>query len=499
MLLFRKAVKHEMNNVKSKKTNINPNLHIPTALIKNYRLSDLALLVYGELNGLYSKHKQCFITDKALSERLNRSVASIQKAIRDLKNLGLITSKQKPNFKGRNITVPPLNAKKFLLIPVVVVRNHDLNIGAKLLYGSLYSRQKKKEKENTDKHQEDAPLIICVTKSELADELQKSPRTIRYQLKELEKNKYINLISNKGINVEITLVPLKMTSILSGSDKKGENDIYTAIKFWKKVRSSTGATDYCTPNNLCKKRVSTYAKNVVLPMQKMSIDLCKKLATNRTLIKINKGENYSFSSSNKDQRGAVDPFDPFEVGEPLKEPVYYDSIPNNNDAPPIQQENESLEDIAKLEADLNELDQRSAQRVKATKTGKGGSEVGTKDKQQDQPSTQQAKATGTGNTTSRNASNAPKPKQQKSQYEPYDGFNLEYQVKELQEMLRRKTNRRYIITSQQRPLIEQRLKEGFTLYDFEKAIDYLIQQKQSISVKELVINISNYLNKINSN
>ena len=132
-----------MNNVKNEKTNINPNLHIPTALIKNYRLSDLALLVYGELNGLYSKHKQCFITDKALSERLNRSVASIQKAIRDLKNLGLITSKQKPNFKGRNITVPPLNAKKFLLIPVVVVRNHDLNIGAKLLYGSLYSRQKK--------------------------------------------------------------------------------------------------------------------------------------------------------------------------------------------------------------------------------------------------------------------------------------------------------------------------------------------------------------------
>ena len=498
MLLFRKAVKHEMNNVKSEKTNINPNLHIPTALIKNYRLSALALLVYGELNGLYSKHKQCFITDKALSERLNRSVASIQKAIRDLKNLGLITSKQKPNFKGRNITVPPLNAKKFLLIPVVVVRNHDLNIGAKLLYGSLYSRQKKKEKENTDKHQEDAPLIICVTKSELADELQKSPRTIRYQLKELEKNKYINLISNKGINVEITLVPLKMTSILSGSDKKSKNDIHTAIKFWQKVRSSTGATDYCAPDNLCKKRVSTYAKNVVLPMQKMSIHLCKKLATNRTLIKINKGENYSFSSSNKDQRGAVDPFDPFEVGEPLKEPVYYDSIPNANDAPPIQQENESLEDIAKLEADLNELDQRSSQRVKATKTGKGGSEVGTKDKQQDQPSTQQAKATGTGNTTSRNASNAPKLKQQKSQYEPYDGFNLEYQVDQLHKMLNSKTGKHYPITNQ-RPLIEQRLKEGFTLYDFEKAIDYLIQQKQSISVKELVINISNYLNKINSN
>lgn len=500
MFLFRKAVKHEMNNVKSEKTNINPNLHIPTALIKNYRLSDLALLVYGELNGLYSKHKQCFITDKALSERLNRSIASIQRAIRDLKNLGLIMSKQKPHFKGRLVTVPPLNAKKFLLIPVAIVRNHDLSIGAMLLYGSLYSRQKKLIKINTDKYQEDAPLIICVTKSELADEFRKTSRAIGYQLKELEKNKYINLISNKGINVEITLVPLKMTSILSGSDKKGENDIYTAIKFGQKVRSSTGTTDDYSPDNLGKKRASTYEKYVVPPRKKMSIDLGKKRETNRTLIKINKGENYSFSSSNKDQRGAVDPFDPFEVGEPLKEPVYYDSIPNANDAPPIQQENESLEDIAKLEADLNELDQRSSQRVKATKTGKGGSEVGTKDKQQDQPSTQQAKATGTGNTTSRNASNAPKPKQQKSQYEPYNGFNIDYQVKELQEMLRRKTKKRsYIITFQQKTLIQQRLKDGFTLYDFEKTIDYLIPQKQSISITELAINISNYLNKINSN
>ncbi|WP_259693554.1 helix-turn-helix domain-containing protein [Lactobacillus helveticus] len=486
-----------MNNVKSEKTNINPNLHIPTALIKNYRLSALALLVYGELNGLYSKHKQCFITDKALSERLNRSIASIQRAIRDLKNLGLITSKQKPHFKGRLVTVPPLNAKKFLLIPVAIVRNHDLSIGAMLLYGSLYSRQKKLIKINTDKYQEDAPLIICVTKSELADEFRKTSRAIGYQLKELEKNKYINLISNKGINVEITLVPLKMTSILSGSDKKGENDIYTAIKFGQKVRSSTGTTDDYSPDNLGKKRASTYEKNVVLPRKKMSIDLGKKRATNRTLIEINKEKGFS---SNKDQRGAVDPFDPFEVGEPLKEPVYYDSIPNANDAPPIQQENESLEDIAKLEADLNELDQRSSQRVKATKTGKGGSEVGTKDKQQGQPSTQQAKATGTGNTTSRNASNAPKPKQQKSQYEPYNGFNIDYQVKELQEMLRRKTKKRsYIITFQQKTLIQQRLKDGFTLYDFEKTIDYLIQQNQAISLNDLIIHLPDYLNKINSN
>ena len=399
MLLFRKAVKHEMNNVKSEKTNINPNLHIPTALIKNYRLSDLALLVYGELNGLYSKHKQCFITDKALSERLNRSIASIQRAIRDLKNLGLITSKQKPHFKGRLVTVPPLNAKKFLLIPVAIVRNHDLSIGAMLLYGSLYSRQKKLIKINTDKYQEDAPLIICVTKSELADEFRKTSRAIGYQLKELEKNKYINLISNKGINVEITLIPLEMTSILSGSDKKSKNDIHTAIKFGQKVRSSTGTTDDYSPDNLGKKRASTYEKNVVLPRKKMSIDLGKKRATNESLREINKEKGFSF---NKDQQGAVDPPNDNEL---LTEPQSYSNLPTENDMPPIQQENESLEDIAEREAELNDLDQRSSQQVKATKTGKGGSEVGTKDKQQDQPSTQQAKATGTGNTTSRDILN----------------------------------------------------------------------------------------------
>ena len=334
---------------------------------------------------------------------------------------------------------------------------------------------RKKEKENTDKHQEDAPLIICVTKSELADELRKTPRTIRYQLKELEKNKYINLISNKGINVEITLVPLKMTSILSGSDKKSKNDIHTAIKFWQKVRSSTGATDYCTPDNLCKKRVSTYAKNDHPPMQKTSIHLCKKRATNKYLIKINKGDDLSSSSSNKDQRGAVDPFDPFEVGEPLKEPVYYDSIPNENDMPPQM----PYIEITKEVAELNTLDhqisiQNATQHKTSPITGKSCSESGNK-----------------------YIDRSTKPTRKK--YHAYNGFNLNYQVDQLRRMLNSKTNKRYIITSQQIPLIEQRLKDGFTLYDFERAIDYLVQQKQSISVKELVINISNYLNKINSN
>ena len=207
-------------------------------------------------------------------------------------------------------------------------------------------------------------------------------------------------------------------------------------------------------------------------MQKTSIHLCKKRATNKYLIdNINKEDDLSSSSSNKDQRGAVDPFDPFEVGEPLKEPVYYDSIPNDDEMPPKTNNNETSKDIA----ELNTLDIQNATQHKTSPiTGKSGSESGNK-----------------------YIDRSTKPTRKK--YHAYNGFNLDYQVDQLRKMLNSKTNKRYIITSQQIPLIEQRLKDGFTLYDFERAIDYLVQQKQSISVKELVINISNYLNKINSN
>ena len=131
-----------------------------------------------------------------------------------------------------------------------------------------------------------------------------------------------------------------------------------------------------------------------------------------------------------------------------------------------------------LVAELNTLDhqisiQNATQHKTSPITGKSGSESGNKD-------------------TDRST----KPTRKK--YHAYNGFNLDYQVDQLRKMLNSKTGKHYPITNQ-RPLIEQRLKDGFTLYDFEKAIDYLIQQKQSISVKELVINIGNYLNKINSN
>ena len=410
----------------------------------NNGLPILVILVYSELNGLYSKNNQCYITDKELSRRLNRSISSIQRAMHELRNYDLIQTKQKPNYKGRFITVTPVDMNKFLLIPVKVIRNKDLSLGALLVYGSLYSRHHKQIKINADKHKEDAPLIISVTKSELANELNKSVRAVQYQLRELENKHYIQIDCFTGINLEIILVPIK--NLVDNSQKNGR-----------------------PKNDPSKKCVPTLAKNEHRGKQKMRTHPSKKRATNKYLIdNINK-DDYS-SSSNKDHPQAVDPFDPFEVGEPLKEPVYYDSIPNDDEMPPKANNDETSKDIA----ELNTLDIQNATQHKTSPiTGKSGSESGNK-----------------------YIDRSTKPTRKK--YHAYNGFNLDYQVDQLRKMLNSKTGKHYPITNQ-RPLIEQRLKDGFTLYDFEKTIDYLIQQKQSISVKELVINISNYLNKINSN
>ena len=407
----------------------NPNLKIPLVLINN-SLPILVILVYSELNGLYSKNNQCYITDKELSRRLNRSISSIQRAMHELRNYDLIQTKQKPNYKGRFITVTPVDMNKFLLIPVKVIRNKDLSLGALLVYGSLYSRYKKKVKEYADKHKEDAPLIISVTNQEIANELGKTARFIRKKIKELAQKNYIAIKSIKGVGIEISLL---------------------------------------TTEKVGTKCVSTYEQNEHPHRNKMRIHIGTKRATNKYLIdNINK-DDYS-SSFNKDHPQAVDPFDPFEVGKPLKEPVYYDSIPNDDEMPPKTNKDETTKDIA----ELNTLDIQNATQHKTSPiTGKSGSESGNK-----------------------YIDRSTKPTRKK--YHAYNGFNLDYQVDQLRKMLNSKTGKHYPITNQ-RPLIEQRLKDGFTLYDFERAIDYLVQQKQSISVKELVISISNYLNKINSN
>ena len=422
----------------------NPNLKIPLALIQEYKLSTLAILIYGELNGLYSKYHKCDITDKELSKRLNRSIPRIQHGLNELKKNSLIFSKQKPNYRGRSIQVAKVNSEAFILIPVSIVRYKNLSQNALLVYGSLYSELKKQIKINEDKKIDDDNPSFIISKAQIAQEINRTIRTVGRAIQELSSKKYIIFNSINGVGIEISFLSV------DNSNKNG------------RPRKKVG-----------QKREATYDKNEKPPMTKARSQLGQKRATNRILININK-DDYS-SSSNKDQRGAVDPFDPFEVGEPLKEPVYYDSIPNENDMPPQM----PYIEITKEVAELNTLDhqisiQNATQHKTSPITGKSGSESGNK-----------------------YIDRSTKPTRKK--YHAYNGFNLNYQVDQLRRMLNSKTNKRYIITSQQIPLIEQRLKDGFTLYDFERAIDYLVQQKQSISVKELVINISNYLNKINSN
>ncbi len=423
----------------------NPNLKIPLILVNPYNLPILAILAYSELNGLYSKYGKCDITDKELAKRLNRSIASIQRAMHELRKRNLIHTKQKPNYKGRLITVDHISMKKYLLVPVQIVRNKDLSLGALLVYGSLYSRYHKQRKINADKRKSDVVTVIFVTNKNLASELGKTSKFIHNKVKELVQKNYIVTNSINGIGIEIAFLPVE------NSNKHGR-----------------------PKRKLGTKCVSTYEQNEHPPMNRMSIELGTKRATNKYLINNNKGDDSSSSSSNKDHPRAVDPFNPFEVGEPLKEPVYYDSIPNENDMPPQM----PYIEITKEVAELNTLDhqisiQNATQHKTSPITGKSGSESGNK-----------------------YIDRSTKPPRKK--YHAYNGFNLDYQVDQLRKMLNSKTGKHYPITNQ-RPLIEQRLKDGFTLYDFERAIDYLVQQKQSISVKELVINISNYLNKINSN
>lgn len=67
------------------------------------------------------------------------------------------------------------------------------------------------------------------------------------------------------------------------------------------------------------------------------------------------------------------------------------------------------------------------------------------------------------------------------------------------EILKRKTNKKnYTLTTQNKYLIEYRLMNGNNLNDFESAIDYLIQQGNTISIRDLALNLPNYLNKIES-
>ncbi|WP_278825974.1 hypothetical protein [Lactobacillus gallinarum] len=446
----------------------NPNLKIPLALLKKYKLSTLAILIYGELNGLYSKYHKCEITDKQLTQRLNRSNTRVQYGLNELKKNNLIFSKQKPNYRGRSIQVPQINDKKYILVPVSIIRNKDLSQNALLVYGSLYSRFQKQIKINRDKRIDDDSPSLIISKTEIAQEINKSSRFIGTKLNELKERGYIDANSIKGVGIEISFLPV------DNSIKNGRP--------CKKVGTE---------------RVSTYEQNGQPHRNKTGIHIGTERATNKVLININKETHIHSSSSNKDLVGVhtaleeflLNPENSFDDLASLSCPVYYDSIPDEKDMPPISvaESPKDINDLNKLDAEHSTTHPPKTQ--KSNNTAKSGSE-----ESNSKTFNNSASKTKTDQTPNKDAQSA-----NKINYIDYNGFNIDYQCKTLQDILRRCTGKPYIITFNLKALIKARLDSGLTLYDFESAINYLIKQGKTIYIKDIAINLPNYLSKINSN
>lgn len=437
-----------------------PNLKIPLILIQKYKLSPLAILLYGELNGLYSKYHMCNITDNELSQRLNRSVSRIQHGLSELKNNSLIFSKQKPDYKGRSILVSRINDKPFILIPISVIRRKDLAPNALLVYGSLYSKVQKQAKINIDKRINDNNPVIIISKSDIAQELDITSRSINRILHELADKQYIFFNPVNGVGVEINL-----------------NNIDSIPTFWS--------------DNLGQKREATYDKTENPPMTKSRTHLGQNRETNKVLININKEIDLHQSSQNKDQSRIntaleeylCDPFHSIEELQNLHRPIYYDFLPEETNMPPETTTFESVNDIQ----DLNKLDAEhsttySPKTQEYNNTAKSGS-----GKCKEVTSYSSASKTKTDQTSNKDAQSV------------NSVANIDHQCKKLMEILKRKTNKKnYTLTTQNKYLIEYRLMNGNNLNDFESAIDYLIQQGNTISIRDLALNLPNYLNKIES-
>ena len=446
-----------------------PNLKIPLILIQKYKLSPLAILLYGELNGLYSKYHMCNITDNELSQRLNRSVSRIQHGLSELKNNSLIFSKQKPDYKGRSILVSRINDKPFILIPIPVIRRKDLAPNALLVYGSLYSKVQKQAKINIDKKINDNNPVIIISKSDIAQELDITSRSINRILHELADKHYIFFNPVNGVGVEINL-----------------NNIDSIPTFWS--------------DNLGQKREATYDRNEKPPMTKTGTHLGQKRETNRIFNRvINKGMDKNPSPEKEaplrsltvhtplDKIFMLDPFlDPSEL-QSLSSPVYYDSLPDENSILP-ETEKESYGDYKALnKLDTNKATSKHQQHKNNTSTGKSGSEVGASKISPDSASkrkTDQAHNKGTQSV---------KPTIQKNNvqehYTAYDGTNLDYQCNAFKEILNKHTGKNYVITKQNKELLKWRLGQGFTLSNFESVITDLVNQGEPISIKELISNI----------
>lgn len=470
----------------------NYNLKIPLDAIQIYNLSPLTALIYGEIYDICSKKNGvCYITTNTLKKRHHSSRSAIQRSISSLKKANLIKRIPSNKKEIRNLIILSSRNKreKYILIPDFIINDSRLFPREKIIYGYLASKRKKIEVANKRKYQQDTAPIIVLTKSQIASKLNTTPNTVRRGIKHLRKLDYIKYTSVNGRQLEIYPFTLNeicreifhkwkslKIELLSKWNKQTEIHhkwVASHIKLKPKILSKwitlQGRINPKWETNLHHKWVSTYIISGHRPTSQVGIDLHHKWHTNKERIK-GKIEKKNFSNKSKvAQKNGNTSQEKFVIGQPLKEPIYYDSFPSEQDEPPIEHKTDPLHDIT----ELNQLDHDSSQQVNATETE---------------------------NKPSRDASKEhhSNPKPQENKYEAYNGFNLEYQVNQLTSILNARTGKRYVINAYQKPLIEQRLDDKYSLNDFERAIDYLIQQKEAISVKDLATHLPNYLSKSNS-
>lgn len=298
-------------------------LKIPLSLITSFDLTPRAVLVYGELSGLYSKSKACFISDRTLASRLNCKVPTIQRAIKQLKDRGLIESKHlyHKDFKGkgRQIIVHTPNAltKEYILIPLTIIRNPNILLRASLLYGILNRKYKIQHKIEKDVYKIEADSPILTTKQELASKLDVSLEMVRQYLNNLQANSLIERTINKGTGLEIKLCKTLCKTLCK---KIPKSDFPT-------LDNQTHQENDHRPT---KKMIITNLE----PTKIMIIDPPRKRSSNKTLNRLISNRELVYSLSNKDIS------------------CLKNRIPNENDIPPEKVE----ESIPKEIELLNELD-----------------------------------------------------------------------------------------------------------------------------------------------
>ena len=311
---------------------------------------------------------------------------------------------------------------------------------------------------------------VIITRSELAKKLNIALRSVRRLLYKLANKQYIIFNSISGIGIQVNIIPIN-----SFTEKDGHRPF---------IQNGGG-----------QKREPPLTKVRSQPLTKTISHPGQKRATNKYIINnINKGR----ISQNKDflrSHTALDEFleDPFYTPadlQSLSSPMYYNSLPDENNIPP-EQEKESYSDYEELnKLDSNQATSKHHKHKNNSRTAKSGSkEKGSKELTQTTPKQKDLEPDiGTRSITSTNNFS-------KNDYTPYNGFNLDYQSNTLQSILRNITGKQYIITQRTKEALYQQLEHGYTLNDFETAISSLIRQGKQVSMLDLILHIGSYLDQ----